>query len=157
MSDSCDPMDCSLSGSSVRGIFQARMLEWIAISFSRGSSQLRNRTRVSCTAGRFFTNWAIKEALLRDKALHYSSIFFLGRYNYIKKQRFFFFSFFLLKRLSDFTFTVHFNALEKEMAAHSSVLAWRIPGTAEPCGLPSMGLHRVGHDWSDLVAIAAAS
>ena len=49
-------------------------------------------------------------------------------------------------RLSDFTFTFHFHALEKEMATHSSVLAWRIPGTGEPDGLPSMGLHRVGHD-----------
>ena len=57
-------------------------------------------------------------------------------------------------RLSDFTFTFHFHALEKEMATHSSVLAWRIPGTGEPCGLPSMGLHRVGHDWSDLAAAA---
>ena len=52
--------------------------------------------------------------------------------------------------LSDFTFTFHFHALEKEMATHSSVLAWRIPGTGEPGGLPSMGSHRVGHDWSDL-------
>ena len=49
-------------------------------------------------------------------------------------------------RLSDFTFTFHFHALEKEMATHSSVLAWRIPGTAEPGGLPSMGSQRVGHD-----------
>ena len=52
-------------------------------------------------------------------------------------------------RLSDFTFTFHFHALEKEMATHSSVLAWRVPGTGEPGGLPSMGSHRVGHDWSD--------
>ena len=58
-------------------------------------------------------------------------------------------------RLSDFTFTFHFHALEKEMATHSSVLAWRIPGTGEPGGLPSMGLHRVGHDWSNLAAAAA--
>ena len=49
-------------------------------------------------------------------------------------------------RLSDFPFTFHFCALEKEMATHSSVLAWRIPGTGEPGGLPSMWLHRVGHD-----------
>ena len=49
-------------------------------------------------------------------------------------------------RLSDFTFTFHFRALEMEMATHSSVLAWRIPGTVEPGGLLSMGLHRVGHD-----------
>ena len=49
-------------------------------------------------------------------------------------------------RLSDFTFTFHFHVLEKEMATHSSVLAWRIPGTEEPGGLPSMGSHRVGYD-----------
>ena len=55
-------------------------------------------------------------------------------------------------RLSDFTFTFHFHALEKEMATHSSVLAWRIPGTGEPGGLPSTGSHRVGYDWSDLAA-----
>ena len=59
--------------------------------------------------------------------------------------------------LSDFTFTFHFHALEKEMATHSSVLAWRIPGMGEPDGLPSMGSHRVGHDWSDLAAAAAAA
>ena len=57
--------------------------------------------------------------------------------------------------LSDFTFTFHFHALEKEMATHSSVLAWRIPGTGEPGGLPCMGSHRIGHDWSDL-AVAVA-
>ena len=49
-------------------------------------------------------------------------------------------------RLSNFTFTFHFHASEKETATHSSVLAWRIPGTEEPGGLPSMGSHRVGHD-----------
>ena len=57
-----------------------------------------------------------------------------------------------LTRLSDFTFSFHFHALEKEMATHSSVLAWRIPGMEEPGGLPSVGSHRVGHDWSDLAA-----
>ena len=60
-------------------------------------------------------------------------------------------------RLSDFTFTFHFHALEKEMATHFSVLAWRIPGTGKPGGLPSMGSHRVGHDWSDSAAAAAVS
>ena len=54
-------------------------------------------------------------------------------------------------------FQFHFHALEKEMATHSSVLAWRIPGTEEPGGLPSMGSHRVGHDWSDLAAAAVAA
>ena len=57
-------------------------------------------------------------------------------------------------RLSDFTFTSHSYALEKEMATHSNVLALRIPGTGEPGGLPSMGSHRVGHDWSNLAAAA---
>ena len=59
--------------------------------------------------------------------------------------------------MNDFTFTFHFHALEKEMATHSSVLAWRIPGTGKPGGLPSMGSHRVGHDRSDLAAAAAAA
>ena len=58
--------------------------------------------------------------------------------------------------LNNFTFTFHSHALEKEMATHSSILAWRIPRMAEPGGLPCMGLHRVRHDWSDLVAAAAA-
>ena len=58
-------------------------------------------------------------------------------------------------RLSDFTFTFHFHALEKEMATHSSVLAWRIPGTGAPGGLPSLGSHRVRHNWSHLAAAAA--
>ena len=58
-------------------------------------------------------------------------------------------------QLSDFTFTFHFHALEKEMTTTPSTLAWRIPGTGEPGGLPSMGSHRVGHDWSDLAAAAS--
>ena len=60
-------------------------------------------------------------------------------------------------RLRDFTFTFHFHAWEKEMATHSSVLAWRIAWTGEPGGLPSTGSHRVGHDSSDLAAAAAAA
>ena len=59
--------------------------------------------------------------------------------------------------LSDFSFPFHFPALEKEMATHSSVLAWRIPGTGKPCGLPSVWSRRVGHDWSNLAAAAAAA
>ena len=57
----CDPMDCNPPGSSVYEIFQARILEWVAIFFSRGSSQPRDRTQVSCTAGKFFTDWATRE------------------------------------------------------------------------------------------------
>ena len=59
----CDPMDCSLSGSSFHGIFQARILEWVAISFSRRSSQPRDWTQVSCIVGRRFTIWATGEAV----------------------------------------------------------------------------------------------
>ena len=55
-------------------------------------------------------------------------------------------------QLNDFPFTFHFHALEKEMATHSNILAWRIPGMGEPGGLPSLGLHKVGHDGSDLAA-----
>ena len=89
-----DPMDCSLPGSSVHGILQARVLEWGAIA--------------GC---------AVIHGVVTSQS-----------------------------RLSNFTFTFHFHALEKEMATHSSVLAWRIPGTGEPGGLPSLGSHRVGHD-----------
>ena len=60
-------------------------------------------------------------------------------------------------RLGDFPFNFHFHALEKEMATHSSVLAWRIPGTEESSGLLSTGSHRVGLDWSDLAAAAVYS
>ena len=59
-----------------------------------------------------------------------------------------------LTQLSNFTFIFHIHALEKEMATHSSVLAWRIPGMGEPGGLPSLGSHRVGQDCSDLAAAA---
>ena len=68
----CDPMNCSLSGSSVYGIFQARVLEWGAISLSRGSSQPRDRTWVSCTAGRLLTGWAMREVFCR--LLHFARI-----------------------------------------------------------------------------------
>ena len=60
----CDLMDCSPPGSSVHGTLQARILEWITISFSRGSSRPRDQTLVSCTAGRFFTAWVTREAIL---------------------------------------------------------------------------------------------
>ena len=65
----CDPMHCSPSGSSVHEIFQTRKLEWVSISFSRGSSQPRDRTWVSCTAGRFFINWATREAHIFTSAV----------------------------------------------------------------------------------------
>ena len=66
----CDPLDCSPPGSSVHGFLLARLLDWVAISFSRGSSQPRTRTQGSCTAGRFFTIWATREALSSSKWLY---------------------------------------------------------------------------------------
>ena len=65
----CDPVDCSLPGSSVHGIFQAIVLEWVAISFSRGSSQPRTRTQVSCIVDRCFTIWATREAIFLKKLI----------------------------------------------------------------------------------------
>ena len=62
-------MDCSLPASSVHGILQARILKWVAIPFSKGSSQARNQTQVSCIAGRFFTDWAMREALCKMLAI----------------------------------------------------------------------------------------
>ena len=70
----CDPMDCSPTGSSVCGISQARMLEWVAMPSFRGSSQLRDQTQVSCIAGRFFTVWAIREASISGRALYKNKI-----------------------------------------------------------------------------------
>ena len=77
----CDPVDRSLSSSSVHGIFQAKVLEWIAISFSRGSSQPRNLTRVSCIAGRRFTVWATREAHEGKVHLPMDDILDLMKYN----------------------------------------------------------------------------
>ena len=67
----CYPMDCSPPASSVHGVLQARMLEWATIPFSRGTSRPRDQTWLSCTAGRFFTNWAIREACFPKKMRGY--------------------------------------------------------------------------------------
>ena len=146
-----------------------RILKWVAYPFSRGSSWPRNWTGVSCTAGRFFTNWAIREATdsLLERAGRNSQCNTLlpckiwlkilpgkshGRRSLVGcspwgcKES---------DRTERLPFTFHFHALEKEMATHSSGLAWRIPGTGEPGGLPSIGSHRVRHDWSNLAAAAA--
>ena len=85
----CDTMDCSLSGFSIHGIFQARVLKWVAISFSSGSSWPRDQTRVSCMAGRRFTLWAAREApgiydivsAFIFKALKLDEILFAGSYS----------------------------------------------------------------------------
>ena len=143
-------MDCNPPGSSVHGILQAGVLEWGAIALVHGLANSRTR--------------------LSDFYFHFQRMLFVGlpwwlrpfngegdgtplQYSCLEN---------LMDggawkaavhgvtkswtRLNDFTFNFHFHALETEMATHSSVLAWRIPGTGEPGGLPSMGSHRVGHD-----------
>ena len=85
ISDSCDPVDCSLPGSSVHGIPPERILEWVAIPFSRDSSWPRDRTWVSCTAGRFFTVWATREApVVKSKYQRNSLTYFWIPFSLIK-------------------------------------------------------------------------
>ena len=85
----CDPMDCILPGSSVHGIFWARVLEWVAIPSSRGFSQPRDQTRASCIAGRFFTIWATREALcsstiLKNKTWKDRMLLLLSRFSRVR-------------------------------------------------------------------------
>ena len=134
-------MDYNPPGSSVHGILQARILEWVSMIFFRGSSQLRDQTGISCIAGGFFTTESPGKpntTLIFVFAFIWSLSLCVSLFSpfecLIRVAR-------SLTRLSDFTFTFHFHALEKEMATHSSVLAWRIPRTGEPGGLPSLGSH----------------
>ena len=174
-----DPtMDCSLPGSSVHGIFQAR----VSLPYNLAIPVLGSIKRFTCTKQankqkkKKKETWSKFQQFLQFHFVYFSLVTF--KWNYVM--------FYLKKRydqgngtplqysclenpmdggawkaavhgvtrsrtwLSDFTFPFHFHALEKEMATHSSVLAWRIPGTGEPGGLPSLGSHRIRHDWSDL-------
>ena len=134
------PTDCSPPGSSVHGIPQPRILEWVAISSSRGSSRPRDQTCVSCIAGRFFTTEPSGKSL--------SLLFKIWLTYYI------------LKGAAPVAQMVEFacgagdtglipglgRSLEKGMATHSSILGWRIPWTEESGRLKSMDLERVGYD-----------
>ena len=179
----CDPMDHSSPASSVHGILQARILEWVPMHSSTDLPNPRERTWVfcvTCIAGRFFTHWATWEAKNDTVAglntnISANNFVFIFINEYISKRRRQWHPTPVLlpgkipwtdepgglqsmgsRKESDTTERLHFHALEKEMAPHSSVLIWRIPGTAEPGGLPSMGSQRVRHDWSNLAAVAAA-
>ena len=161
--------------SSVHGILQARILEWVAISSSRGSSQPRDQTQVSCIAGRFFTIWANREALVYWSVLVniWSFIqnseltcyqgwrgwmdWWVGWVEKIRK------SYSgrgfpggtLVKNLPANTGNARDSVrslggedpLEEEMTAHSSILAWKTPWTEKPGGLMSMGSQRAKYDW----------
>ena len=157
-------MDCSLPGSSVHGIFQERTLEWVAISSYKDLPDPGIKPVSLALAGRFFTTeppgkpclcYTVSPycfpvlcvvVLLPGKSHGWRGL--VGCSHGVAKSQ---------TRLSDFTFTFHSHALDKEMATHSSVLSWRIPGTGKPGGLPSMVSHRVGYNWSDLAAVAAAA
>ena len=115
------------------GILQARIL--VAMPSSRGSSQPRDLTQVSCIVGRFFTICLNHFLYMQDGKT--CKVFARSNQKTSPSQT----------QLSDFTFIFHFHALEKEMATHSSILAWRIPGMEEPGGLQSTGSQRVGQDW----------
>ena len=138
-------MHYSLPGSSVYGIFQARILGWVAISFSRGSSQPRDWTQVSHIAGRLFTIWVtgVWTNVWQPMVFPYGTngnepacqcrrcetqVWFLGQEDY----------------------------LGEGVATHSNILAWRIPWTEEEPGeLRSIGSQRIGHDCSDLACMHA--
>ena len=126
----CKPMDSSLPSSSVHGILQARRLKQVSISSSRTSSWPRIGSMSLASpalAGGYFA-WPGKPLVIQNQ-VYLPAIIYRGL----------------------------ILCMEKEMASHSTVLAWRIPGTGEPGELPSMGSHRVRHDWSDLAAAAAAA
>ena len=159
----CDPMDRCLSVSLFMEF--SRQECWSGLPFpSPGDLHDQWLKPVSCIPGRFSTIWPTREAhLFKSKAYqrrrrwHPTPVLLPGKSHgwrslvgcspWVARSR---------TWLSDFTFTFHFHALEKEIATHSSVLAWRIPWMGEPGGLLSMGSHRVGHNWSDLAAAAVA-
>ena len=153
-----------------------RILEWVAYPFSRGSSQPRNWTRVSCIAGRFFTNWAIREANKTQIPVwvHVSLNVTIHGHWIPGRRASCALSSFLVCSLWEEVATSWASQwlcgkesacnagdtgsiprsgrfLEEGMATHSSILAWRISWTEEPSGLQSMESQRVGYDWSDWV------
>ena len=154
ISQSCltlsDPIDCSLPGSSVHGIFQARVLEWGVTTYLRLLIFLLAVLIPSCDSSSSVYHMMYSAYKLNKQEPGNGSSSPL-QYSCLKNQMGEGACWATVHgvtkswtRLSNFTFTFHFHALEKETATHSSVLAWRIPGTGEPGVLPSMGSHRVG-------------
>ena len=160
----CDPTDGSPPGSPVPGILQARTLEWVAISFSNAWKGKVKVKSLSCLR-LLTTPWTAAHqappSMGFSRQEYWSGLPF-NSINLCKNScwRYICIIHSIRERWADNflqgSMVDWFHALEKEMATHSSVLAWRIPGMAEPGGLPSMGSHRVGHDWSDLAAAAEA-
>ena len=127
----CDPMGCSSPGLFVHGISQARVLRQIAISYSRGSSQPRDRTYTSCAS-----------CIGKQIVYHYTMVVMGVHWVHPLNGKPHSITYWDLK-----VFSVNYGSpLEKAMASYSSTLAWKIPWTEKPGGLQSMGLRRVGHD-----------
>ena len=151
-------MDCI-----VHGILRATILEWVAFPFSRGSSQPRYRTQVSCITGGFFSSWAIREIILGCVIKVKSERCFLCRYLAEVERNFFGYRLNLAQPQGlSVAQTVKnppamqetwvwplggLDPLGKGMTTHPSILAWRIPWTEEPGGLQSVGSRRVRHNW----------
>ena len=148
-------MDCSLPSSSIHGIFQATVPEWGAIAFSHYQPRQHIKKQrhyfvdkgpssqgYGFSCGHEGNGTPLQHSCLENPMD--GEAWWAAVHGVAKSQT----------RLNDFTFTFHFHSLEKEMATRSSVLAWRIPWTEKPGRLQSMGSHRVGHDWSDLAAVA---
>ena len=119
----CNPRDFNLPGSSVHEISQARILEWVDISFSRGSSWPKDWTGISCVGGQILYHWATWDALKE-----------------------------VLTEIEDFA-GGSVVKMEKAMAPYSSTLAWKIPWTEESGRLQSMGSLGVGHDWATSLSL----
>ena len=142
----CDPIDCSLPGSSVHGIFQVRLLEQFTISYSKGSYPLRDRTHVSCVSyvsRQTLYHCATWEALSILHTIYYfiDTILWNGDLpsgSAVKNPP--------AMQETWVQFLGWEDPLKKEMATDSSILAWRIPWTEDPGGLQSTGLQRVKHD-----------
>ena len=133
------PKDWSPPGSSVHEILQAKILEWIIISFSRGSSWARDQTSASCISGRFFNDWAIREFHIYIYIYHFPT-------DSVGKESASNARLLLAKYETQVWLLGQVNPLEKEMAAHSSILTWEIPWTVEPSRLQSMRVTRVRHN-----------
>ena len=129
-----NPMDCSPPGSSTHGIFQARVLR-SGVPLPSPGKALYHCFKLQDIKEKRRRQWHPTPVLLPENSMD-GGAWWAAIHGVANSWT----------RLSDFTFTFHFHALDKEMATHSSVLAWRIPGKAEPGGLSSMGSHRVGHD-----------
>ena len=133
-------MECSPPGSSIHGILQARKLEWIAIYFSRGSSRPRGQTLGLHCRQILYRLSHLESPTSHSTPISESTDTYLGVE-------------FCTLNNCHISLFVFCGSLEKEMASHSSTLAWKIPGMEEPGGLQSMGSRRVGHDWASSLSL----